>query len=374
MADLVVEHLCRTFGGLIAVDDVSFTIREGEFLTLLGPSGCGKSTTLAAIAGLDTPTSGLIRSGERIFFDSARKIDLPAESRNCGLVFQSYALWPHMTVWENLAFPLKLRKVGKAEQKRRIDDVLAIVEMIAYSGRYPHELSGGQQQRVALARTLVYEPAVLLLDEPLSNLDAKLREKARSWLDEMKRRVRRTTLYVTHDQVEALSLSDRIVVMNHGKVVQIGTPREIYEKPNDPFVADFIGTSSFLRGELKNRKAGTHEAVIALPSGHEISATMVSDLPEGRVVMAALRPERLRIVNGDVVAEADEPGTLVRTRVVTRTYLGGRWQYMLELGEATIKVETLDEFADDALSLWIPMRACIVFDAADERNCDRLFR
>src|SRR5687767_4029587 len=234
MANLVVRDLVKTHGAFVAVNGVSLEAAEGEFITLLGPSGCGKSTTLSAIAGLDHPTSGLIRAGNRDFFNSDRGIALLPEQRNCGLVFQAYALWPHMTVRQNVEFPLKLRKVNVSERRRRVDDSLALVEMTRFSERYPHELSGGQQQRVALARTLVYDPAILLLDEPLSNLDAKLRERARVWLSQLHRAIKRTTVYVTHDQTEALALSDRIIVMNEGRIVQIGTPQEIYEHPAEP--------------------------------------------------------------------------------------------------------------------------------------------
>jgi iron(III) transport system ATP-binding protein len=262
MVNLVVDKLVRRYGALTAIDDVSFTVKSGEFLTLLGPSGCGKSTTLGALAGLDRPTEGLIKFGDRVIFDSKKNIYVTAEARNCGLVFQSYALWPHMTIEQNLAFPLKLRKVDRAEQARRIREVLTLVEMQDFAKRFPNQLSGGQQQRVALARTLVYQPSVLLLDEPLSNLDAKLRDKARIWLSELQAQVRLTTIYVTHDQSEALALSDRIAVMNKGRIAQLGTPYEIYSQPADPFVADFIGTSTFFPGRVQSA-AGERTTVVA---------------------------------------------------------------------------------------------------------------
>ncbi len=365
MAELVVENLVMSFGSVAAVSDVSFTIEEGEFLTLLGPSGCGKSTTLAAIAGLDAPTSGLIRSGSTIFFDGASGFFLPPEKRNCGLVFQSYALWPHLTVQQNLAFPLKLRRRPKREQAQMIDAALSLVEMQAYQHRYPHELSGGQQQRVALARTLVYEPSVLLLDEPLSNLDAKLRERARTWLDELRRRVRRTTLYVTHDQQEALVLSDRIAVMNQGRIVQIGTPREIYETPSNPFVADFIGTSSFLKGSLKDLPNSDGFVAVEFVGGTRILATLARPQEEFRAdqaVVAALRPERLSVLPSPDRRPA-EPGTVVACRSTTRSYLGARWQCHLALGGSTVKIETGEPLGDGTVHLWIPAGGCLVFAA-----------
>src|SRR3954471_2675713 len=248
MAELQVEGLVKTFGSVRAVDDVSFTVRDGEFLPLLGPSGCGKSTTLAAQGGLDRSDQGRILLGDEVFFDGGRGIFVPPERRNVGLVFQSYALWPHMTVAENLEFPLRLRRMPRRERAERISEALHLVEMSEYGARYPFALSGGQQQRVALARTLVYRPRLLLLDEPLSNLDAKLRERARSWLRHLQRNLRVTTVYVTHDQSEALALSDRIAVMNGGKIAQLADPHTIYERPPNSFVADFIGSSNFWPG------------------------------------------------------------------------------------------------------------------------------
>jgi iron(III) transport system ATP-binding protein len=231
MPDVHVSHLSKQFGDVAVLKDVSVTIKDGEFFTLLGPSGCGKSTTLNCIAGLEQPTAGSVSVGDTTFVDTERKIFLPPESRNLGMVFQSYALWPHMSIADNLAMPLKIRKVDKAERAARIHEALDKVGLAHLGDRYPHQLSGGQQQRVALARALVYSPSVLLLDEPLSNLDAKLREQARAWLKRLQADLGITTVYVTHDQDEALALSDRIAVMSEGDMVQIGTPREIYEEP-----------------------------------------------------------------------------------------------------------------------------------------------
>jgi iron(III) transport system ATP-binding protein len=363
MAELVVENLRKMFGGVRAVDDVSFRVADGEFLTLLGPSGCGKSTTLAAIAGLDAPDSGLIRVGDHIFFDGNTQRNLPAEARNCGLVFQSYALWPHMTVRANVAFPLKIRRVKVDEQRRRIDKVLALVEMDAYADRYPHQLSGGQQQRVALARTLVYDPTVLLLDEPLSNLDAKLRERARTWLNDLQQTVRITTIYVTHDQTEALALSDRIAVMNKGKIVQIGTPWEIYERPVDPFVADFIGTSSFLHGRLKESRNGRNEALIAVGDGMDISSSLFRDIAAGSDVVVSVRPEKMQLLLAGEGAPQGS-GSLVPASILSKSYLGSRWQYQLKVGRADLKIETAREFETANVIAWIPTEGCVVFEAA----------
>jgi iron(III) transport system ATP-binding protein len=366
MVELVVQNLTKRFGLVTAVDNVSFHIANGEFLTLLGPSGCGKSTTLAAVAGLDVPDQGLIRAGDRVFFDSAKGQVLPAEARNCGLVFQSYALWPHMTVRQNLAFPLKLRKIGSKEQQRRIAEALALVEMADYADRYPHQLSGGQQQRVALARTLVYQPLVLLLDEPLSNLDAKLRERARTWLDHLHQRVRLTTLYVTHDQIEALALSDRIAVMNGGRIVQLGTPREIYERPADPFVADFIGTSNFFSGSIVGADAG-RMAIVRLDGGAELRTVLPRDLAPGARVTVAIRPEKLELSTSPDNAPGEE-GVVLAASVTTRSYIGGRWQYQLAVGGVVVKVESPADYDQEQLWLHVPIAGSVVFPASETRR------
>ncbi|QJP14132.1 ABC transporter ATP-binding protein [Starkeya sp. ORNL1] len=366
MVELVVQNLTKRFGLVTAVDNVSFHIADGEFLTLLGPSGCGKSTTLAAVAGLDVPDQGLIRAGDRVFFDSAKGQVLPAEARNCGLVFQSYALWPHMTVQQNLAFPLKLRKIRSKERSARIAEALALVEMADYADRYPHQLSGGQQQRVALARTLVYQPLVLLLDEPLSNLDAKLRERARTWLDHLHQKVRLTTLYVTHDQIEALALSDRIAVMNGGRIVQLGTPREIYEHPADPFVADFIGTSNFFSGAVVAADAA-RTALVRLDGGAEMRTVLPRDLAPGARVTVAIRPEKLELTTSPDHAPGEE-GVVLPASVTTRSYIGGRWQYQLTVGGVVVKVESPADYDQAQLWLHVPTAGSVVFPASEARR------
>ncbi|MGL4285866.1 MAG: ABC transporter ATP-binding protein [Phreatobacter sp.] len=357
MAELTIESLNKHFGSVRAVDDVNLTVADGEFVTLLGPSGCGKSTTLGAIAGLDQPTGGRITVGKTTYFDGERGIFLPPEARNCGLVFQSYALWPHMTVYDNVVFPLSLRKVSGPECKRRVGEALALVEMEAFQARYPHELSGGQQQRVALARTLVYSPEILLLDEPLSNLDAKLRDRARTWLGELRTRLGLTTIYVTHDQVEALALSDRIVVMNGGRIAQIGTPQEIYQRPADGFVADFIGTTNFLAGEVA-QAAQAGETTVTLPGGQRIAIATERQTAKGDKVTLAFRPEHMRVVPEG----ASEPGgSVIRARVTSHAYVGGRWQIGLDLGGNPLRIETADATTATELSLWLPISGGILF-------------
>lgn len=359
MVDLIVQNLGRRYGDLAAIENVSFTVKSGEFLTLLGPSGCGKSTTLGALAGLDRPTEGVIKFGEKTIFDGTNNVFVPAEARNCGLVFQSYALWPHMTIEDNLAFPLKLRKVARSERDRRIKEVLSLVEMQDYAKRYPNQLSGGQQQRVALARTLVYQPSILLLDEPLSNLDAKLRDKARIWLSELQAQVRLTTIYVTHDQSEALALSDRIAVMNKGRIVQLGTPHEIYSHPADPFVADFIGTSTFFPGRIRNLSAGL--ATVGLSGGEQVIARCAKALPVGAQVTVSVRPEQL-ILCAHRDRHPDEDGTMLTGRIVSRSYLGARYQYLVDINGEVAKTESAEEFAQEAeVGVWVPSNGAIVF-------------
>ncbi|ESR27376.1 ABC transporter ATP-binding protein [Lutibaculum baratangense] len=350
MADLVLENLTIAYGNVTAVRDVSLTIPKGEFLTLLGPSGCGKSTTLFAIAGLNHATSGRIALGERVFFDDRTGRSEPPERRNIGLVFQSYALWPHKTVADNLAFPLELRKVGRAERDRAIAEALDLVEMGAYARRYPFELSGGQQQRVALARALVYRPSLLLLDEPLSNLDAKLRERARVWLRELQERLNVTTIYVTHDQAEALAVSDRIAVMHNGTIRQLGTPTEIYEQPSDAFVADFIGSSNFLEGTVVER--GASGSRVRLANGATIATSAAPGGPGE--VLVAIRPERITL--------ADGPGeNTIPVTLGTGSYLGSVYQYEVSTPGLNFRIQTDRRVPQGDVFARIPPEATTLF-------------
>jgi iron(III) transport system ATP-binding protein len=359
VAELVVERLSRTFGSVRAVDDVSFVVRDGEFLTLLGPSGCGKSTTLFSIAGLDRPTQGRIRLGDAVFFDDEKQLHLATERRNCGLVFQSYALWPHMTVRGNVGFPLKVRGIAPAKARDKVAWALDLVEMSPYADRFPHELSGGQQQRVALARTLVYEPQLLLLDEPLSNLDAKLRMRARGWLRELQLRLKVTTVYVTHDQDEALALSDRVAVMNGGKIAQIGTPQEIYRQPASSFIADFVGHSNILEGRpVRNGAAGL---ACILPD----SQTLVLDaLPQGEStgrLQVAIRPEHIVLhANGS----DGERQNLLRGEILQRDFLGTHFEYLVATGGKVLRVVRTEELLQRNVFAEMPPRHCMPFWAS----------
>ncbi len=288
MARAVVElaGCSRDYGGVPAVAGLDLTVHEGELLSLLGPSGCGKTTTLNLIAGFVPPTSG------RVLIDGLDVTGRPAHQRGLGVVFQSYALFPHLSVFENVAFGLRERRAPKGEIDRRVRTALALVRLDTRAEHRPAQLSGGMQQRVALARALVYEPRVLLLDEPLAALDKKLREEMRTELREIQRSVGITTIFVTHDQGEALGLSDRIAVMHAGRIEQLGTPREIYERPVTRFVADFIGASTVLRG----RAAGVDR--LALPGGGFLRIEAVSAFRAGEEIELAIRPERIRLAGG----------------------------------------------------------------------------
>ena len=280
----------KSFGAVVAVDGVSLTVPSGEFLTLLGPSGSGKTTTLMMIAGFEAATSGEILLGGR------RLTHVPPYRRNLGMVFQHYALFPHMTVHDNVAFPLRTRGVTRAETDRRVAEALGRVRLPGYGARFPAQLSGGQQQRVALARALVYGPPVLLMDEPLGALDKKLREQMQLEIKHLQRELRLTVIYVTHDQEEALTMSDRVAVMRQGRIVQLGPPEDLYERPADQFVADFIGESNFL--EVTVRGTTGDVATARTDDGLDVELSAAEAGPEGTRLTLALRPERVRVASG----------------------------------------------------------------------------
>nr|WP_274636931.1 ABC transporter ATP-binding protein [Microbacterium bovistercoris] len=347
MPEIRVSHMAKTFGDVKVLNDIDFEVRDGEFFTLLGPSGCGKSTTLNCIAGLEDPTEGSISIGDRPLVDRAERVYVPTEERNLGMVFQSYALWPHMTIRRNLAFPLNIRKASRADKDARIHEALDKVGLAHLKDRYPHQLSGGQQQRVALARALVYSPSVLLLDEPLSNLDAKLREQARAWLKRLQADLGITTLYVTHDQDEALTLSDRIAVMFDGVMTQVGTPHEVYEHPATAAVAAFVGSCNFLIGTVEQMRADQVDVRLQA-TGAIVSVATTEDWLPGAPVTVAVRPEKLKIVT-------EEPGSrdlnVLDTEVVTKAYVGSRYEYMLRLGDIAVQVVAPDGSLDGAVRL-----------------------
>ena len=284
---LAVRGLTKRFSPQVTVGPLSFEVMEGEFFSLLGPSGCGKTTTLRCIGGFETPSEGSIS------LDGQRLDDRPPHRRDVGLVFQSYALFPHLTVFDNIAFGLRLRKVDKAEVGRRVGQMLELVDLPNVAERYPAQLSGGQQQRVAIARALVLEPSLLLFDEPLSNLDFKLRIQMRYELRDLQKRLGKTAVYVTHDQTEALALSDRIAVLSQGRIEQIGPPGEIYERPASAFVADFIGSSNLVKARVGGAGGEAHTAV-ETEDGLTLTIPRVADAA-GATVTLLLRPERFQV-------------------------------------------------------------------------------
>jgi iron(III) transport system ATP-binding protein len=360
MPEVRVSQLSKVFGEVPVLNDITFTIEDGEFFTLLGPSGCGKSTTLNCIAGLEDPTSGSITVGTTPFVDTARKLNVPPEERNLGMVFQSYALWPHMTIEQNLAMPLNIRRVPRAEKSQRIHEVLDKVGLAHLRDRYPHQLSGGQQQRVALARALVYSPGVLLLDEPLSNLDAKLREQARAWLKRLQVDLGITTVYVTHDQDEALSLSDRIAVMFDGHMAQIGTPTEVYQRPASAHVAAFVGSCNFLIGRVVTPSA-TSATVRLDSSGMIVSVATPTAVRAGDEVTIAIRPERLTITPKDATATG---ANVLDTVVLTRAYVGNRYEYGLKLGNIVVQVVSPNGGLDGEVRLVFNPEDALVYPGA----------
>ena len=355
MPEIIVESLGLSFGANRVLNDVGFTVHDREFLTLLGPSGCGKTTTLMSVAGFLRPDTGAIRCGDRTFFDDAAKVYLAAEDRNIGIVFQSYAIWPHMTVYDNVAFPLAVRKVRRAARRTRVMETLGLVEMADYAGRYPHELSGGQQQRVALARALVYAPSVLLLDEPFSNLDAKLRERARTWLMGLQRDLGLTTLFVTHDQDEALSLSDRIAVMSGGSILQIGAPEEIYRRPEHRFVAEFLGHCNILVGHVAGVEGP--DAAIEIDGTHHRLTVPAGTAEPGDRLEVVVRPEAIGLSEADPDQPAGHDNTY-RAKVQTVAFLGDHYVYELDLAGIPLTVTHAQSLTSAELTVHIPPAAC----------------
>ena len=315
MTQVHLQSLTKRYGEVRAVNSISLDVADGHFISLLGPSGCGKTTTLKCIAGFEHADEG------RILFDGRDISGLPPEKRDIGMVFQSYALFPHMTVARNLAFGLQMRKLSSGEINTRVAEVLEMVQMPHLKDRYPRELSGGQQQRVALARALVIQPSILLLDEPLANLDAKLRDEMRTFIRDLQQRVGITTLYVTHDQAEAMTMSDRVVVMFEGRIAHVGSPEEIYDRPADQQVAAFVGQSNFINGVVAGHAGGP---CLTGAFGRVPLGTMTATDGAGMTLLA--RPESIAI--GPVTEAADAAGT-----VDARYYLGSYIDYRVRLAD-----------------------------------------
>ena len=327
MSKLALHHVSCRFGGITAVDDVSLELEAGEFVSLLGPSGCGKTTTLRMIAGFLNPSVGTIEmDGDMI---SSPASALPPEKRNMSMIFQSYAIWPNMTVAENVAFGLEVRRLSRAAVRAKVDHILDVVRLAALRDRYPAELSGGQQQRVALARAIFVQPAVLLLDEPLSNLDANLREEMRYEIRRLHDEFQITTVYVTHDQAEAMVTSDRIAVMNQGRIEQVEEPRALYARPLTRFVAGFIGRTNFLEGEVHGAEVVFDHFAIALARFVEPPAL------RGKVAFS-LRPQSIHLHRRPPAAS--ERTCVIPGRIVQRAYLGEHWDYVVRPKDAELQL------------------------------------
>lgn len=331
MKDVRVSGLCKRFGDNVVVDNVSFELAAGQLLTLLGPSGCGKTTTLRLLAGLERPDSGTIEVGGRLVA-SGQHLCVPPEKRAIGMVFQSYAIWPHKTVFKNVSFVLESRKVPKREIRDRVCAALEVVGLGGLEGRPATLLSGGQQQRVAFARALVWPPDLLLLDEPLSNLDASLRDEMRFELKSLQSQLGLTTIFVTHDQTEAMALSDQVVVMNSGKIEQQAMPREVYERPKTKFVMDFLGHVNYLRGRVSHVATGGLGVVVQDSNGaHELLVPGSEMWHEGDEIVIGFRPEAVSLhAEGDV----GELHGVIKAAV----YLGDRTEYLVSLGDAVLRL------------------------------------
>ncbi len=365
-AEVRLEQLWKAYGEVIAVRDVSLTISPGEFITLLGPSGSGKTTTLMMIAGFVPPSHG------EIYIDGRPVAKLPPQKRDLGMVFQNYALFPHMTVEQNIAFPLEMRRVPRAEARARVARALEMVQLPGYERRYPRQLSGGQQQRVALARAVVFEPRVLLMDEPLGALDKKLRQHMQLELKHIQQRLNVTVVYVTHDQEEALTMSDRVAVMRDGRIEQVGTPGELYEEPVSAFVADFIGESNFLAGRAADgATGGGAEVEVETAEGRRFRARMPAPAVDaailvrpGDAVIASVRPERIALAPASAAAAANGRNAWTG-RVVETIYVGDATKYRVAVGETVLTVKAQQGAAGPRPA--VGDEVAVIWDAAHTR-------
>jgi iron(III) transport system ATP-binding protein len=365
---LSVRALCTDYADprgerVRAAVDVAFDVAEGRFFTLLGPSGCGKTTTLRSIAGLERPRSGEITLAGNVLFSSTRGTFIAPNRRGIGMVFQSYAIWPHLSAYENVAFPLRYGKTRYpgAAIEAKVMRVLETMQLAALRDRQATALSGGQQQRLALARAVVMEPRLLLLDEPLSNLDAKLRELMRFELKRLQRELRITTVYVTHDQGEALALSHEIAVMEGGRIRQVGSPREIYERPRDRFVAEFVGRTNFLEGRIASRDA-RDDAIVATPAG-PVRAAVLDGHAIGDSIVLAVRPENIEL--GDT--RPDAPGNVWQGRVEQVLFVGEASELAVRVGDALLIARvhpSLQPAVGDPIWLRIAPRDCVPVQAS----------
>ena len=352
-------HYQTDRGSVHAVRGISLEVKPGQFYTLLGPSGCGKTTTLRSVAGLEKPDEGEIFVGDDLVFSSSRGITVPPYKRDIGMVFQSYAIWPHLNVFENVAFPLRemKRKFSQQEIRKKVSEALALVQLDGLADRPAPFLSGAQQQRLALARALVKEPRVLLLDEPLSNLDAKLREETRFELRELVKRLGITTLYVTHDQLEALTMSDVVTVMDQGGIVQSGTPMEIYQAPQERFVANFIGLTNFLKGRVRSVSVGKNRLGEAETASGNLRCVLPDGIAPGEPVVLVVRPEDIQLIT----TASDRQENVLSARVEAVIFMGDALECQLSVGSQRLRVKLHSSTSvrqGDTVGLQLPPDRC----------------
>ncbi len=351
MVDLTVNDLALRYGDTDVLKGVSVNVPAGKVVALLGPSGSGKTAILRSVAGLETPDRGSIRVGEHVLFDASRNINLPAEARRLGLVLQSYALWPHRSVFDNVAYGLKLRRITPAEIKTRVDNALAQIGLAQLGERYPHQLSGGQQQRVAIARALVYKPAVILLDEPLSNLDAKLREEARAWLRQLIVSLNLSALMVTHDRIEAMALADRITLLYGGLIEQEGMPTELYREPATLFAAEFMGNNNRLQGTLL--EIADKRAAIEV-MGARLEGVARSKAAVGEKATGIIRLEKVMLGGG--------PGSnRILMTLKTQMYVGERWELLFAKDDLTVRAYTATPLRHEVYHVEFPPQSLWIF-------------
>ncbi len=351
MAGVSLRGVSKSFGAVRVVEGIDLDVADHEFVSFLGPSGCGKTTTLRLIAGFETPSTGEITIGERVVSSVERGVFVPPEERAIGMVFQNYAVWPHMSVEANVGYPLRIKKVPRGEARERVARALDLVQLAGYEPRYPHQLSGGQQQRVALARALVMEPAVLLLDEPLSNLDAKLREEMRFEIKDLQARLGITIVYVTHDQAEAMAMSDRIMLLHDARIQQVGTARDLYTRPANRFVASFVGLINVLEAEVT---AGGRAALAGADGGSPLEVRVPPGV--GGSCFVAVRPENVRLL---------PPGQgSLRGVVRNKVYLGNVIDYRVQSGTVTLRSEAApSQELEVGAAVGIGLEGCLVFPA-----------
>lgn len=332
MAILKVKNLSKNFGKVKAVQEVSFEATEGRVLSLLGPSGCGKTTMLRCIAGFENPDRG------EIYLDDRKITSIPPEKRGIGMVFQNYALWPHMTVYGNLAFGLQIRKVLKEEITKKIKKVLGMVQLEGYENRYPRQMSGGQQQRIAMARALIFEPGIMLLDEPLSNLDAQLREEMRFEFIELQKKLGITAIYVTHDQAEALVISDKILILDQGKMIQFGTPKEIYSNPKNKFVAGFIAVTSFINGRIDSFTEEKKKVIVKTDDGLVIHG-FNNSFDMGQKVSVAMRMNVIKFIQDENKSDKNMVN-IFKGKIIQSSYLGNIIDYKIKVGNWEVRTNS----------------------------------